>query len=85
MVLLSDVVKNYRSASLLACKQSLLVSGRAKARVASTQVARSWVARGMVARGPHHVTREPQAKRRAGVLCSEDLHSWWDGGEGVTF
>ena len=37
LVLLADIVKNYRSASLLMCKQSLLVlssSGRAKARVA---------------------------------------------------
>ena len=45
LVLLDDSVKNYRSASLLAYKQSLLVSGRPKARVASTQVARDQVAK----------------------------------------
>lgn len=45
-VLLTDVVKNYRSGSQLACMQGLLVlsfHGKAKARVARGQVARRWV------------------------------------------
>ena len=44
LVLLANAVKNYRSASLLACKQSLLVlssNGRVKARVARARVAKA--------------------------------------------
>ena len=45
----SEAVKNYRSVSLLVCKQSLLMlssNGKAKARVASAGVVKSRVARG---------------------------------------
>ena len=54
-VLLENTVKNYRSASPLACRQSLLVlssNGRAKARVTRARVASTWVVRGGLARGP---------------------------------
>ena len=52
-VLFANVLKNYRSTSLLACKQNLLVlcsNGRAKARVATGRVTSTWMARGQVAR-----------------------------------
>ena len=55
LVLLAKAVKNYRSVSLLACKQSLLVlnsNGKAKARVARGQVTSTWVARSQLARFP---------------------------------
>ena len=70
LVLLADTVQNYRSASLLACKQSLLVlssNGRAKA-----QVTRGWIVRCWVAKGTPCVAK--RAKRRELVLCSEDLY-----------
>ena len=34
------------------------------------------------------VAREPplqQKRPRKGVLCSEDFHGWWGGGEGVSY
>ena len=109
LVLLANIVRNYRSASLLACKQSLLVNGRAKARVCratmakarvvkglgGTQMARSWVnTKGRAEVWwpgpppmPNLCGKRASAKRRdqAQVLCSEDLNSWQNGGEGVTF
>ena len=57
----ADSVKNYRSASLLACRQSLLVlssNGRAKARVARAWVASTQMARGQVPRYPSPMWQE---------------------------
>ena len=34
--------------------------------------------------GAPHVARKGHEPREL-VLCSEDLYSWWDGGEGVTY
>ena len=95
--LLADTVKNYRSVSLLSCKQSLLVlssNRKVKARVARAGGGKvgwpqvGWLAprvgaRGQVARGPHVAKRAKKAKRR--VLCFEGLYNWWDRGEGVTY
>ena len=65
-------------------KQGWLQQGWPEAWVASSQVAKKgWLGPGGLR--PHRVAREPQAKRRAWVLCSEDLPSWRDGREGVTF
>ena len=50
-------------------------------------MARSLVARGLLARGRQ--ARGPlcgkRAKGQERVLCSEDLRSWGDGGEGVAY
>ena len=81
-------VKNYRSAHQLACRQSLLVlssDGRAKARVARA----GWPEHGWPASTPAPTTTLCDKKGpkwpRERVLCSEDLRSWWDGGEEVTY
>ena len=77
-VLLVNAVKNYRSSSPLACEQSLLVlssNGKATARVARA----GWPEAGCP--GAPHVARGPRKQ----VLCAEDLHSWWGGGEEVTY
>ena len=91
LVLHTDKVENYRSASLLACKQTLLLlssNRKAKARVARGPVTNTWMARAQVsskevARGPPVWQESPKAKRRGQetVLCSEDVYNWW-GGDG---
>ena len=60
MVLFTDTVKNHRSASLLECKQSLLM-------LSSNVRDKARVGRGQLARVPH-VAKRPREERDSFVL-----------------
>ena len=67
LVLLTNAA-NYRSVSLLVCKESLLVNGRANARVASTLLARGLSGQKGVARGPLCGKRAMSQEKRVSPL-----------------
>ena len=79
LVLLANAVKNYRSASLLARKQGLLaVRSHGSCRGGGERCRfRAGQAKG--SKGQGQGWPEPQ------VLCPEDVYSWRDRGEEVTY
>ena len=68
-VALANTVKNYRSASLLACKPSLL-------RLSSNRKSKGRVARGWLTRAPHLLTPPPHVTKRAKRARSQERESF---------